>query len=249
MSDKNQASANGSSNHNGRDARGRFTAGNGGGPGNPFARRVAELRSELMDCVDRKDVAEIARALVDKAKKGDVPAAKLVLAYTLGKPAAAVLPDRLDIDEWQIYRDTQPMAAEMSDISMAGGPDLPLNVVRGARPIFSKDLAVKMRDMFWHPENCDDSDAQNEQAPSPFGPIGAALRDVVSASRLGRLDPDGFFADSNVVSPSPDGVTAALARRRRSGAAGAPAPLHLRRAWLRGDSNRKLFPIWAWLCK
>ena len=30
---------------NGRDARGRFAPGNAGGPGNPFARRVAELRT------------------------------------------------------------------------------------------------------------------------------------------------------------------------------------------------------------
>jgi hypothetical protein len=29
----------------GRDERGRFTAGNGGGPGNPFARRTAALRN------------------------------------------------------------------------------------------------------------------------------------------------------------------------------------------------------------
>src|SRR5207248_10793741 len=37
--------------HEGRDARGRFAPGNPGGPGNPFARRVAELRTALLDMV------------------------------------------------------------------------------------------------------------------------------------------------------------------------------------------------------
>ncbi len=35
----------------GRDPNGRFAPGNVGGPGNPFARRVAELRQIMLDCV------------------------------------------------------------------------------------------------------------------------------------------------------------------------------------------------------
>ena len=37
-----------------RDARGRFAPGNQGGPGNPFARRVAALRQSLLDAVPPK---------------------------------------------------------------------------------------------------------------------------------------------------------------------------------------------------
>ncbi len=39
--------------------------GNLGGPGNPFARRVAELRSVLLECVTKEDMQFIAGQLVD----------------------------------------------------------------------------------------------------------------------------------------------------------------------------------------
>src|SRR5207302_1969026 len=114
-------------------------------------RRVAGLRSALLDTVVSEDVAAIARALVDKAKKGDVPAAKLVLAYTLGKPAPAVQPDQLDIEEWQIFRDTAPMAAEMPTLGMAPSPELPRDVVRRTRPLVAENLGRQMSDMLHQP--------------------------------------------------------------------------------------------------
>src|SRR5436305_1991714 len=74
----------------GRGPNGRFTKGNPGGPGNPFARQVAAMRQEFLKAASKEDIAEIARAMIAKAKEGDVAAAKVVLQYTLGKPAAAV---------------------------------------------------------------------------------------------------------------------------------------------------------------
>jgi len=58
------------------------------GPGNPYARQVAALRRALHAAVSEKEVKELGRALLDKAKKGDVPACKLLLSYLLGKPVA-----------------------------------------------------------------------------------------------------------------------------------------------------------------
>ena len=66
-----QPSANGS---NGRDSRGRFTVGNAGGPGNPYGRKTAQIRSALMRAVKIQDIREIVRALIDRAKGGDVVA-------------------------------------------------------------------------------------------------------------------------------------------------------------------------------
>src|SRR5207302_6295868 len=80
----------------GRDARGRFTRGNPGGAGNPFARRVAELRRTLIARVTEEDIDAAADALIEKARQGDVAAAKLLLAYSIGQPAAPVDPDTLD---------------------------------------------------------------------------------------------------------------------------------------------------------
>jgi hypothetical protein len=88
----------------GRDTHGRFAQGNAGGPGNPFARRVAALRSALLAAVTEADLDAIARTLAQQAKDGNVAAARLLLSYALGKPAAAVDPDTLDLQEWEIYR-------------------------------------------------------------------------------------------------------------------------------------------------
>jgi hypothetical protein len=85
----------------GRGPKGQFAKSNRGCPGNPFARQVAAMRQEFLKAVTSEDMAGIVRALIEKAKEGDVAAAKLVLQYTLGKPAGTVDPDRLDETEWQ----------------------------------------------------------------------------------------------------------------------------------------------------
>jgi hypothetical protein len=86
----------------GRDAGGRFAQGNAGGPGNPFARRVGALRRALLDFVTPQRLSELAQALFEPALGGDVAAARLLLAYTLGQPAPAHDPDREDLDEWAL---------------------------------------------------------------------------------------------------------------------------------------------------
>ena len=81
---------------NGRDAAGRFTKGNPGGPGNPFAKRVHQLRSALIQAVTEEDIREIVEALVTLAKGGDVAAAREVLSRCLGKPQEADFIERLE---------------------------------------------------------------------------------------------------------------------------------------------------------
>jgi hypothetical protein len=62
----------------GRDAYGRFAKGNPGGPGNPYPRRLAALRQALLNCVTEEDIIAIAKAVIEEAKGGSVPAAKLI---------------------------------------------------------------------------------------------------------------------------------------------------------------------------
>ena len=71
----------------GRDARGRFVAGNPGGPGNPRAAHVERLRGVLRDATTDADLRAVWRALLDKAKQGDVAAIREVLDRTTGKPS------------------------------------------------------------------------------------------------------------------------------------------------------------------
>ena len=71
----------------GRDERGRFVVGNPGGPGNPFARRVAELRRELLDFLEPQRLRDLTAKLYGMAMDGNLAAAKLVLAYALASRA------------------------------------------------------------------------------------------------------------------------------------------------------------------
>jgi hypothetical protein len=89
---------------NGRDAGGRFAKGNAGGPGNPYAARVAKLRAALLDAVTTEDIEAVARALVRQARQGDVASIRELLSRTLGKPLEADLIERMDALE-QTLRD------------------------------------------------------------------------------------------------------------------------------------------------
>jgi hypothetical protein len=77
----------------GRDKNGRFAKGNSGGPGNPFARRVAQLRAVLMESVTDDDMRAVVRTLVTLAKAGDVAAIKLLFERLLGRVAATTADD------------------------------------------------------------------------------------------------------------------------------------------------------------
>ena len=66
---------------------GRFLPGNAGGPGNPYARKVAALRGSLINAVTHEDIEAIIHSQVEKAKQGDtVLAAKFILERILGRP-------------------------------------------------------------------------------------------------------------------------------------------------------------------
>src|ERR1700683_2732856 len=99
-----------------RSANGRFAKGNPGGPGNPFNRAVAALRCALVAQVTAADLEEVLAVLLIKAKTGDLAAIKLLLAYTIGKPAAGVGPDTLEQQEWQLHQQAAVPPAAMEDL-------------------------------------------------------------------------------------------------------------------------------------
>src|SRR5438105_3810188 len=88
----------------GREANGQFAKGNPGGPGNPFARQVAKLRKVILNRLTEEDLLAITEALLAKAREGSVSAAKLLLAYAIGKPASSPDPDRLDGQELEHFK-------------------------------------------------------------------------------------------------------------------------------------------------
>ncbi len=162
----------------GRDCHGRFAEGNAGGPGNPFARQVAALRCALLDAVSEQDLADVAQAMLRRAKEGNVAAAKLLLSYTLGKPAAPVDPDTLDQQEWEGYQrvpDPGPEAAAMIG-------RMPLEVAcemaRVVRPGMATAWMGMISDGIHQREHEEQQEAeraarrQGKAPPSPNGPDG-----------------------------------------------------------------------------
>jgi hypothetical protein len=85
-----------------RDARGRFTRGNKGGPGNPFGRQVAHLREVLLRSATDENVERLANMIMERAFAGDMAAARLLLLYWIGKPKEVAEPDRVDVEEWEL---------------------------------------------------------------------------------------------------------------------------------------------------
>jgi hypothetical protein len=81
----------GGAGRNGRDSKGRFAKGNSGGPGNPFAANVAQLRKAALKIVTPKEMEDVFRVLLLRAKTGNLEAMKLLFLYTLGKPAELIL--------------------------------------------------------------------------------------------------------------------------------------------------------------
>lgn len=80
----------------GRDAQGRFAKGNKGGPGNPLSKRISKLRTALIEAVSPADMRAIVAALIEKAKTGDVIAARVLFDRVLGKPLEHDILERVE---------------------------------------------------------------------------------------------------------------------------------------------------------
>jgi hypothetical protein len=72
---------------NGRNGSGQFATGNKHGKGNPLFGKVATLRSAVLESVTPATVKGLIKALIERAKAGDIAAAKLILPYLIGQPA------------------------------------------------------------------------------------------------------------------------------------------------------------------
>jgi hypothetical protein len=79
-----------------RDAGGRFLKGCPGGPGNPFVRQIALLKSALYEALTAEEIAAVVQAMLEKARGGDVAAARLILGYAVGKPVPGSIATILD---------------------------------------------------------------------------------------------------------------------------------------------------------
>ena len=77
---------------------------------------MAALRQAALAAITPDQVRAILAKMAELALTGDVQAAKLVLAYAIGRPAAAENPDRLDVDEWSHFKEAAPMLGEAGSL-------------------------------------------------------------------------------------------------------------------------------------
>src|SRR5947208_817537 len=96
--------------------RGRFQPGNAGGPGNPFVKRLGELRKMALEAADPERMRKVMDTLFELAVERDLAAIKLWLQYTIGKPGEAVDPDVADAE------DLPPDELPTPDESVASAP-------------------------------------------------------------------------------------------------------------------------------
>jgi RecB family exonuclease len=135
----------------GRDAHGRFTAGNGAAKGraHPFARKAAALRKAFFDEVKPADMRRVVRTLVTEATGGNLQAARLLLLWVLGKPSDPVHPDAVEhliAAEAQADQAPSSLPTEReAGLDLAVGPDTDLHreLERLADPEARLDLAAR----------------------------------------------------------------------------------------------------------
>jgi len=190
----------------GRDAQGRFVKGNGGGPGNPFARKVAQLRAALVNFVTQEEMKQIALVLKEKAMGGDLAAIKLLFQYVLGKPAATVDPDRMAIDEWQKLKESAVPPSDAEAVMQQAPAEMVCDIVQEKWPIEVERHMREAAEMQAWLEGGDEGDEDEEEeeeagsvrrrggvgtAPSPIGGFGGVdpgdwLRRMVEEAMASR---------------------------------------------------------------
>jgi hypothetical protein len=177
----------------GRDGKGRFARGNKGGPGNPFNRRVAALRQLLLERVSDEDLGAIIDRLVEKAKEGDVSAARLVLSYTVGKPSSAVDPDELDIHEMDIFT-RETLTAPQSTAPLEGIPaSLAATIIRGALPHMTEQRGQTLAAGLTAFDQDDEEEEDDQETPvaAPTPVAGNRADETVGSDKPARRESKG----------------------------------------------------------
>jgi hypothetical protein len=205
----------------GHDERGRFAAGNPGGPGNPFARRVAQLRKVMLECVTDQEMEIIVCELVVQAKMGNLAAIKLLFQYILGKPAAVVNPDTVDQQEVELFG-REPLFAHFCELLQTRMPSgNAAHLLRNLLPGVGQKQANIML------EEIDKYQAEQEEAGDDFDDdeeLDAEAEAVTDAGRQAAAVGSGAAAAPSPNGGMGDGPRPRATRPERSGGPGTGRP-------------------------
>jgi hypothetical protein len=89
-------------------------------------------------CISEMDMIHLYRVLYDKAMHGDVSAAKLIIAYQIGKPAPCPDPDSIDRGEWDHYQQDAIEPQEMKQVLSSLPTRVGNDIARTALPIVTQ---------------------------------------------------------------------------------------------------------------
>ncbi len=92
------------------------------------------LRRALLDAVTPENIQAIVRQMIHKACEGDVAAARLVLAYAVGKPDRAVDPDTVEVHEFQLWQQSAIANQDLSGVLGRMQAGLANKICRAAVP-------------------------------------------------------------------------------------------------------------------
>jgi hypothetical protein len=228
----------------GRDAKGRFTAGNRGGPGNPFARPAAELRSAFLAAATPEDMQRICQRLITMAALGDLVAAKLVLGYLLGKVPEPVNPDTLDLEECR-QAAQNPTCAEVQQVMRyRPAADLSATILR-AQDILNEEqlhqFAQKLKEEPAAATAEEGTDSQEEMCGEELAAaeerVGAEDSTPAVTQRPQRR-PSRPQASAGSYRPSPNGGHGGEPAGNEASPAASPSPKGLHGPWKRPATPR-----------
>ena len=128
-----------------RDSNGRFAKDNRGGPGNPSARHCAACSTCSGPAISEEEIVGLCRVIFQKAMNGDVSAAKLVLAYKIGKPLPCPDPDSIDRDEWDHYQQDAIEPDEMKQVLNSLPARVGNDIARTALPLMAEAQTARAR--------------------------------------------------------------------------------------------------------
>jgi hypothetical protein len=128
----------------GRGSDGKFAKGNAGGPGNPFARQTAALRSAILRFMTPEKIEELVEVIYEQALQGDMRAAKLILSYSVGQPRPAVDPDRLDVEEMDLFGKQARTPEEFDKILYSPTARMMCMLLQTMVPGFEKEALGKL---------------------------------------------------------------------------------------------------------
>lgn len=200
-----------------RDAGGKFRNGNRGGPGNPYARRVAKLRQAMLEECAEEDLRAMTRAMIERAKAGDAAAARLVFQYALGKPSKTVDPDRVDQDEWDVLS-TMAVPMQVVNPMLETLPaDAANRLVQKMWPVF-----VQMFSQVVRKKAAELAEAEKEAAAeaAEWERMSPEEKEAIEAAFRKAAE----FPSPNGGSPSPNGFGAPAGTLHRNGSAAPPSP-------------------------